>query len=296
MNSPTIDEPPQTASPSGGPGGHALEVLGTLVNRAYDRAKRWAGAWLILQGMLFLGGVVAVFWPAATLSYPWVAVPLALIGVEITGRASKYKSLAETAKRHHEVVVGFGISPSRTQLADLRQSLQNEMSPEADALLKKGITYASSEPVGPRRALENLCESAWFTKHLANRCVIWVAATVIISFTIVLSLLLWSAATLGGAAGGVIAAKSVAATFTFLISVGAIRSWVAYAKLSQKAKEIDTEACRLLTTDAPSTFDVQRLLTEYQVSRASAPLIPTWVWKIHRSSMNADWELRTSKT
>ena len=36
-------------------------------------------------------------------------------------------------------------------------------------LLKLGITYASDEPQGPRRGLENLCESAWFTKQLAGR-------------------------------------------------------------------------------------------------------------------------------
>jgi hypothetical protein len=278
------------------PRGIATEVLGTLVNRAYDRAKRWSGAGLILQVVLFGAGVVAIFWPAVTLSYPWVAVPLALMGAEIARRAATYKGLAETAKRQHEYVVGFGVKPSLGQLADLRQSLQKEMSGEDDELLKKGITYASNEQVGPRRALENLCESSWFTKHLANQCVMWVAATVIIALTIGVSLLLWTTSSLAPTAGGLAAAKSVAASFIFLISVGSIRSWVAYAKLSHKAKDIDSEASRLLNTDAPSAFDVQRLLTEYQVSRASAPLIPTWIWKIHRTSMNADWELRTSKS
>jgi hypothetical protein len=277
-------------------GGLPTEVLETLVNRAYDRAKRWAGAGMILQVVLFGAGVVAIFWPAVTLSYPWIAVPLALVGAEIARRAGTYKGLAETAKRQHEYVLGFGVKPSSGQLADLRQSLQNELSAEAHELLKKGITYASNESSGPRRALENLCESSWYTKHLASRCVMWVATTVIISLTIGVSLLLWTAGSLAATPGGLSAAKSVAASFTFLISVGSIRSWVAYAKLSQKAKDIDSEGGRLLSTESPTPFDVQRLLTEYQVSRASAPLIPTWIWKIHRSSMNADWDLRTSKS
>lgn len=275
--------------------GLGLGVLETLVNRAYDRAKRWAGALLILQSGLFLAGVLAIFWPAWTLTYPWLAVPLALVGAWISARASKFKGMAEGAKRQHEYVAGFGVKPSLRELANLRQSLKNQLSPEADNLLKLGITYASEESCGPRRTLENLSESAWFTKHLATHCVHWVATTFIVTLVIAISLLLWSAAEVTGIAAGAAAAKSLAATFTFLISVGSIRSWVGYAKLERIADKIDGDASTMLATADPSTFEVQRLLTEYQVTRASAPLIPTWIWKVHRNSMNEDWKLRSSK-
>lgn len=276
--------------------GLGIEVLETLVNRAYDRAKRWAGAVLILQSGLFFSGVLAIFWPFLTLAYPWLAVPLALLGTWISARASKYKSLAEGAKRQHEYVAGFGVKPSLRELANLRQNLQKQLSPEAGALLKAGITYASAEPHGARRALENLSESAWFTKHLAAHCVQWVAATFIITLLIAISLLLWAVAEVSGTAAGAIAAKSFAATFTFLISVGSIRSWVGYAKLERKADKIDGDATAMLVSAEPSVFEVQRLLTEYQVTRASAPLIPTWIWKVYRDSMNQDWKLRCQIT
>ncbi len=294
-NTDQTQTPQGTKTLPGEPSGLALDVLGTLVNRAYDRAKTWAGVGLCLQILLFGAGVVAIFWPAVTLSYPWVAVPLALIGAEIARRASNYKGMAEAAKRQHEYVVGFGLKPSTAQLADLRQSLQNELSPEMDRLLKLGITYASTEPYGPRRALENLCESSWYTKHLANRCMMWVGATVMISMTVAISLLLWSSSSLPGTFAGFAAAKSVAATFTFLISVGAVRSWVGFAKLSHKAKDIDSEACKLLAGGEPDGIEVQRLLSEYQIARASAALIPTRMWRLHQNSMNEDWKLRTCK-
>lgn len=275
--------------------GLGIEVLETLVNRAYDRAKRWAGAVLILHSTLFLAGVLAIFLPILTMKYPWLAVPLSLLGSWISARASKYKSLAEGAKRQHEYVAGFGVKPSLRELANLRQSLKKQLSPEAGALLKQGITYASEEPHGSRRALENLAESAWFTKHLAARCVHWVATTFIITLLIAISLLLWAAAEVSGTSAGAAAAKSFAATFTFLISVGLIRSWLGYSKLERKAEKIDSDAMTMLGMENPSTFEAQRLLTEYQISRASAPLIPTWIWKVHRNSMNEDWELRCQK-
>ncbi|HEY1051251.1 MAG TPA: hypothetical protein VGE39_15880 [Prosthecobacter sp.] len=284
----------QKAGAAASTSGVAIEVLETLVNRAYDRAKRWAGAVLILQGALYFFGALAVFWPVFTLTYPWVALPLALIGAEITRRAGVYKGLAETAKRHHEYFAGFGITPSGSQLADLRQSLRNELSLEANELLKKGITYASDQPHGPRRVLENLSESAWFTKHLAAKCVVWVASTVLLSLTTAISALLWSAESAASTPTGVATAKAIAATLIFLISVGTIRSWVGYSKLSLKAKDIDTEASRLLAGD-PSEFEAQRLLAEYQLARSSAPLVPTWIWELHRYSLNEDWELKKPK-
>jgi|ERR1700693_2342127 len=97
-------------------GGLPTKVLETLVNRAYDRAKRWAGAGMILQVVLFGAGGVAIFWPAVTLSYPWIAVPLALVGAEIARRAGTYKGLAETAKRMNM----FWVSGSSRHLGNWR--------------------------------------------------------------------------------------------------------------------------------------------------------------------------------
>lgn len=108
------------------------DVLKSLVNRAYDRAKWWGTAVLSLQVILWLGGMIAIFLPRFTLTYPWIAVPVALLGVDISRRASNYKGMAESAKRHHEFVDGFGLKPSGSQLADLRQTLRAELSADVD--------------------------------------------------------------------------------------------------------------------------------------------------------------------
>jgi hypothetical protein len=72
-------------------------------------------------------------------------------------------------------------------------------------------------------------------------------------------------------------------------------SWLEYLTLSQKAKDVDAEAEHLLASTDASAFEVHCLLTEYQVARASAPLVPTWIWKLYRDSLNNDWKLRTAK-
>lgn len=269
-----------------------LDVIEGSVNQAYDKAKWWAGSAIALQAALFVAGVAAIFFTKFTLSYPWIALPLALLAALISGRASKFKRMAERAKRQHEYLAGFGLAPSRGMLADLRVSLGRELPADTDRLLRQGITYSSGKPAGAARVLENLCESGWFTKHLADWCACALRALFLGTVGIAVALLLLSATSLSGTPVGIVAAKFVAATLIFLISIGTLRSWLAYAALSQKAGDIDVEAGRLLTAGNPDKFEAQRLLAEYQLARASAPLVPTWVWRLRRDFLNGNWEIK----
>ena len=93
------------------------ELLDSLVNAAYDRAKFWAGIVLGIQALLFIGGVVAVFFSRFSLSYPWLAVPLAMISSALGARASEFKGLAESLKRRLENWSGFGRPLSKRLIA-----------------------------------------------------------------------------------------------------------------------------------------------------------------------------------
>lgn len=269
-----------------------VDIIEGLVNQAYDKAKWWAGSVIGLQTALFIAGIIAIFFSKFTLSYPWIALPLALLGAWMSGRAAKFKGMAERAKRQHEYLAGFGVAPSGGMLADLRVGLANELPAETDRLLRQGITYSSGKPPGVARVLENLCESGWFTKHLADWCACTLRALFLATVGIAVVLLLFSATSLSGTPVGIVAAKFVAATMIFLISIGTLRSWLAYAALSQKAGDIDAEADRLLAAGKLDAFEAQRLLSEYQLSRASAPLVPTWVWRLRRETLNKHWELK----
>ena len=282
-----------TETPQSNPASHdCVDVVEGLVNQAYDKAKWWAGSTIALQAALFVAGVAAIFVARFTLSYPWIALPVALVAALISARASKLKGMAERAKRQHEYLAGFGHVPSRGMLADLRVSLGRELPVETDRLLRKGITYSSGKLPGAERVLENLCESAWFTKHLADWCARALRALFVGTVAVAVALLLLSATSLSGTPVGIVAAKFVAATLIFLISIGTLRSWLAYAALSQKASDVDIEAGRLLNGGNPDAFEAQRLLAEYQLARASAPLVPTWVWRLRRDFMNKNWAIR----
>jgi hypothetical protein len=269
-------------------------LLDSLVNAAYDRAKFWAGIILIMQALLFAGGVVAVFSARFSLSYPWVAVPLAMISAALGARASECKGLAESLKRHLENWSGFGRPLSNRMLADFRQKLPRSLPPEVDRLLREGNTYASKEQPGARRAADNLSESSWFSQHLAGWCAAALGVVFFVTLGSSLGLLFYAATNAPGTTASVLAAKCVSATLLFMMSGGAWRSWQGYKGFSARAKEIDDAAGALAATDSPDVCEVQRLWGEYQLARASAPLIPTWVWRLRRDRLDKDHKnLRT---
>ena len=88
-----------------------VDAIEGLVNQAYDKAKWWAGSVIGLQAALFVAGIAAIVFTEFTLSYPWIALPLALLGTVMAGRAAKFKGMAERAKRQHEYLAGFGVAP-----------------------------------------------------------------------------------------------------------------------------------------------------------------------------------------
>ncbi len=265
------------------------KILEKLVNLHFKKAKVWGGTHVLLQVLLYLAGVVAVFVPSVTTSYPPVALVLALIGAWLSGQASKFKGVADSLKRQHEYWQGLGPSPPTGLLADMRVNITGDLSEEENRLLREGLTFSSSKAVGPARVLENLSESTWFTKHLAGWCATALCTVFVLTLTGAVILLLVSAASLGDLTVRVAAAKCVAATFTFLLSIGVVRSWLAFSRYSQKAGEIEAEAQRLLKTGNADTLTAQRVLGEYQLLRASAPLIPTWVWEWQRNKLNDNW-------
>jgi hypothetical protein len=208
----------------------------------------------------------------------------------MTARATNLKGRAESLKRQHEFLDGLGAAPSDRTLANLRAELPADLKPEVDRLLTEGVTYASKQPVGLKRVLENLCESAFYSRYLATLCATYLLALMLITGVAAVSFLLFCLNTLHDATTAVTAARAIAATLVFLISAGTIKSWRGYLSFSAKADQAHAEAARLLKDDEPDPCETHRVLAEYQLARAGAPMIPTLIWERHHDRLDAIWE------
>jgi len=267
-------------------------VLVRLQNATFRQAKLWASMQVGLQAILFAGGLVSIFSERWSLGYPWLAFPLAVIGVCMTLRTTYFKGRAEFLKRQHEYLDGLGSQPSERILANLRAELPAALKPEVERLLTAGTTYASASPAGLNRVLENVCQSAFFSRQLAAYCAHYLLILLVVTGVVAVSFLLFCLHTLHDAVSAVTAARSVAATLVFLISVGTIRCWRGYATFSAKAEQAYAEADRQLAQADPGPCETHRILAEYQLARAAAPLIPTAVWRFHRTRLNEIWDTR----
>ena len=258
------------------------------MNICFAKAKFWSMAKWLIEVALFVGGVIAVFVPAISHEYPPAALVTALILAGVSARTEKLKGLAETLKRDHEYWQGFGRTPSLSRLADL-QVCTGKLSEAENQLLRQGLIFSSDKTAGPARVVENLVESAWFTKHLSGWCRNLFFGVFVISLILSVVLLLITAFSVAQVSSRLAAAKCVSATLTFLISVGVLREWLSFMEFSKNAGEIEAEAERLSHREI-TEFEAQRLLAEYQMIRAAAPLIPTFVWKLRRETLNETWK------
>lgn len=267
-----------------------LTSLKELQNAAYVRAKDWARSSIVLQVFLYLSSVLAVSFPACSLKYLVVALPLALLGAYLATEASKHKSTAESLKREQEHCEGLGKAPNKHRIANLRVTFPKGLNKELNRLLDEGTTYASQLPVGIPKTLENLSESAWFSHHLSASCGRMLGWLFFGALALSTWLLLLCSTALAGSSVAATSAQSVASTLAFLISVGIFKHWMGYISFSQRADGVFNEARRMLSAKEPaSAEDALKLLSEYQVARASAPLVPTWVWQLNQKRLNQNW-------
>lgn len=285
---PMSSESTQTSKPD-----EAEEILTELIGVAYHKAKVWRTWSIVLKAAIFVYGFIAIFIPNLAVAYSLVMLGIIGLTFWIEIKYSDFKGIAESLKRKHELLEGFDKKPSIGEMTHLKMDIPDTLSEKLSDISRRGITFASRKPKGAKRVLENLCECAFFSHHEAKFCATGLLA--IFTVTLIISLmLLYACASLASVSPiAATAAKCISSTLAFLISVGVLRSFFAYNSFSRKAKATDDRATALLAAGDPKECDVHDLLSEYQISRAGAPLIPTWVWRRLSEKLNANYAIRS---
>ena len=92
---------------------------------------------------------------------------------------------------------------------------------------------------------------------------------------------------LGSAVSEQMTPAKVSAAKLFIVSYGLIRLAVGYFSFSQKSKQIKEKAESLLEVQCDKEVSAIKLWQDYHLSRASAPLLPTWIWWLREKKLNA---------
>ena len=143
--------------------------------------------------------------------------------------------------------------------------------------------------MGPRRALQNVSESAWWTKHLSEKMGHICLTVLILGMLAAVVVLVIALRTVAGPDARASVAKIVTAWLMLLLSIGVIRMSLGYYGLARSAGGSEQAATRLLESGHAELIDAVKIMNEYHVARAIGPIIPTWIWKLWRNELNATW-------
>lgn len=264
-----------------------------LAAAQFKEAKRWWFWANVSRLLVIIVTVVSLLWKE-WLGWIWVLpVILTVILSLLQWRADILQGKAEALKRKLEFQDGLGWKISEKEKADLILEVSNTV--KKAGFGKEDLPYFDSrQEVSARRAVENLNQSAWYTKHLARKMSGFLFTLSAISLGLfVLTLVVFHSlpfqrweATVG---------RILVTVVALLVAYGYLRIGFQYRSLSSQAERANESASRLLELETLTEIQAIRILHEYQIARAIAPLIPDWLWRRNKTELNNLWEQQKSQ-
>jgi len=272
-----------------------LQTLCRIVGRTFRKAKRWYLGYLACQ---FCVLAFAVMFILVQVDPNFVAVIgfLTILGTEYLRWKSDYwKSQGEWAKRKWEVADGLGGPLHGEDIADWlaarpRGFLTNVTSDEM-----RGSEFDSHRPKGPVRVIENTRESAWWSKHESRRMVALLATALVVVIVGAFVALTLSIASLNRAevkqsgslvqnVGGI-----VCSVLAFVVSINLIRLLVDFHMFAVGAEDVFRRCDRALELPNLGEREALSIMHDYQTARNSAPLLPTFIWRLRGNHLREQW-------
>jgi hypothetical protein len=275
-------------------------------NALFARCKLYWGAALGVKLLVFILGIIVVVAPIDGKVIALVGLVLAAMSELLVWQSDKWKGAAHGLHRKLDLENAFGWYISENELLDYLARYPGD----TDALIGKstGSYFASVETPGPKRAIENLRESSWWSMHLAES-MFWRSIIVMIGIGLGCLMLLnlsvsnlaqsqgkttitSTSSTSSESASGVKVQtiKIVTSAILFIFSYGLLKFATGYYGFSAKSKQIKESADRLLQSDKLDQIQVIKLWQDYHLAREASPMMPTWIWKLRQKRLNALWK------
>ena len=251
-------------------------------------SKWWWGMSLAFKGGAFLIGLGVFFPQVYSGPIPFVVAALT-IASELAGYSmERVRGIAQGLRRKLEACDSLGWEISNREMSDLLARCSGSVKKRVKREVTGEKYFASKEEPGPKRTIENVMESGWWSKHLSES-MFW-TCSMVIGIAVVGSLVALVVSILAFTDHNSLnsVARIVTSVLLLGLSCGLVRLAVSYFGFGQKAGQIEVQAERLLAKKVV-LIDAVKLLHEYQLARSSAPIIPEWIWKWRRDELNALW-------
>lgn len=250
----------------------------------FEIAKQRYSAALVCRLLVFGVSILNLF--KGFYEYSRLATLLLIpISEYLTYLSDKNKSLAETLLRKLDAQDSFGWAISNAEVSDVIVNCP----PNIKKFQSKDEYFASQQQSGARRAVENFQESAWWSKHLAQRMGNYYLIGTVASLLILIIVIFVAITTTQNISALSILANVLMSAFLLIFSLGLLRLMNSYYKFSNTAEKVEKSAEQLLLIPNINESDALKMMFEYHLARANAPLLPTWLWKSMSNNLNQTW-------
>jgi hypothetical protein len=212
-------------------------------------------------------------------------------------RSDAMKSRAQQFRRKLDLQDGLGWRIPNTDLSDFLVRCSWWVKKRARTHPVNEPYFATTDSPGPMRALKNVSESAWWTKHLSE----WMAAfcwtMVVLGVTGSVVLLIAALQATKEHTVQMSVARIVTAFLMLFLSLGLIKLALGYGSLSKNSGSSEQAADRALhATTAAEELAAFKVMYDYHLNRAAGPPIPTWMWKLREGELNRTWKEHRNET
>lgn len=262
----------------------------TTCSEVDGSSKRW---WTFAFGTKlssFVVGACAIIGWIPAQPAVFVVAGLTVIAEVASFQTDRVRAISQRLRRKLEFFDGLGWPIDTSEFSDVLARCPESLKNRIRERTPPSPYFASRQPVGLQRALENLSESSWWSKHLSERmrgvCGIIVALSIVAAIV----MLIGSIESISNRTALDAVARVVTSLLLLLLTLGLIRLVFAYHDFAVKSGRAEEAASRLLKEPSTTEIQVVTLLHEYQLARAMAPIIPEWIWRRGRNELNKLWE------
>jgi hypothetical protein len=270
-----------------------LDLRSVNQNRFAHAKRLWTIANLLRLGA-FIVGTWAVFLSKPPLYLPQILFVIIVAAELFQWRSDVIKGRCESLLRKLDLCRSFHIGISPADRRDIVSYLPSPLRKRFSDSELPDTYFTSSEPPGTRKAIENLVESAWYTRQQAN---IMAGVCIVLSVIVVgvaLAALIFASNGVQSVATRTMISKMITAWLLLIFSLGMFKHGWAYYKLAERSDRTYNTGEHLLRGEVTEA-DAVKQWYEYQIGRASSPLLPDWLWKLKQDDLNDAWQ-RASAT
>lgn len=269
---------------------NGLQKLRNLDRAFFDLAKVRYREALLIRLLIFIIGLTSVISNFMTTISPLFILILSGCSEFLIWKSNIWKSKADSLLGKLDFMDSLGWSISRSEISDLVVGTPDKIEKKLKIYNHFGDYFASVAPTGPKRAIENIQESAWWSKNLASQMMHVCIFTAIFIFLTSIFLLIFSIYTIKDFDSLYNMARASISIIMLIFSFGFISISIGYYNFSKNSSDIENRAEQIIERNNISEIDAIKIIHSYQMARVKSPLIPTCIWKLKRNKLNQVWE------